>query len=48
LPDASDITITSQSLNLPTFFKFSAKEFVTEIIGMNIDKNIIFLIMDMG
>jgi hypothetical protein len=48
LPVASDIVITSQSLNLPIFFKFSAKEFDAEKIGINIDKNIIFLIMDMG
>ena len=48
LPDGSDITITYQSLNLPTFFKSSAKVFDTEIIGMKIDNNIIFLVMDMG
>ena len=35
-------------LNLPTFFKSSARELAIEIIGMNTDKNITFLIMDMG
>ena len=39
MPDVSVITITSQSLNLPTFFKSSAKVFDIEITRINIDKN---------
>ena len=46
-PEASDITITSQSLNLPTFLRFEAKAFDKEAIKKMVDNSKVFLIMDM-
>ena len=37
-PEVSDMTITSQSLNLPIFFKSSAKVWVKEVIKITNDK----------
>jgi len=47
LPDVSAITITSQSLNFPTFFKSSENIFDPDKAKIAIDKSKIFLIMDM-
>ena len=47
-PDCSEITITSQSLYFPTFFKSSANVFEILEIKTIKENNKIFLIMGMG
>ena len=47
LPDVSEIIITSQSLNLPTFLRSPAKVFEIEIIKTIKENSKYFLIMDM-
>ena len=47
-PEASETTITSQSLNLPIFLRSEAKAFDREATKNMIENKKVFLIKDMG